>query len=470
MKLRVSPVDTEILSATSSEIQVVKKALSFRPKGYLFMKRYQHGWNGLVCLLRGQRFFPSGHLGTVCAALSGQKRDFDIEYSPTEFCPASDPGLLKLRGVDLRGDQIRLVRSALRDHRGILKGCTGSGKTECAALMLKCLGVPRTLVLQARKELVVQTAERFKARLGIDCGQILEGRIDLTYGVTITTVQTLAPALQSTPEVVRWLSGIRVLFGDECHRANMKQMLQVANACVNADYRIGLSATPLEGDPVDAARIVGVFGPVIDEITTDEQVQAGRAAEPHLFVYEVGSKSSWELPSSMFYAEAYDAGVVNCDDTLRVIREAAGFFEREGLPAVILVDKLAHGKRVSEALGCKFISGATPLKDRTEALVELRRGEARLLVASTILDEGVDVPELQGIILAGQGKSVVKLTQRLGRALRRKDKHNVAYVIDILNYKQKHLYKHSIERLKHWKKTATMKWHPVNSPLKRIRT
>jgi superfamily II DNA or RNA helicase len=79
--------------------------------------------------------------------------------------------------------------------------------------------------------------------------------------------------------------------------------------------------------------------------------------------------------------------------------------------------------RISQQLLIPAITHQTPVKERHEILTKFREGEYNTLVASHVLNEGVDVPAASvAIILSGTG-STREYIQRLGRVLR---KGNVA--------------------------------------------
>jgi superfamily II DNA or RNA helicase len=75
----------------------------------------------------------------------------------------------------------------------------------------------------------------------------------------------------------------------------------------------------------------------------------------------------------------------------------------------------------------------------------MRNGELDVLVASKIFDQGIDIPELNSLVLAGSGKSSARALQRIGRVIRKgKDKKD-AIVVDF--YDQcKYLREHSKAR------------------------
>lgn len=73
-----------------------------------------------------------------------------------------------------------------------------------------------------------------------------------------------------------------------------------------------------------------------------------------------------------------------------------------------------------------------------------------ICVHNTLADEGLDLPALDAVILAGGGKSYVKAFQRVGRALRLYPGKTKAYVIDFYD-DSKYLRKHSNRRIKLYK-------------------
>ncbi|NJR76628.1 MAG: ATP-dependent helicase, partial [Scytonema sp. CRU_2_7] len=75
--------------------------------------------------------------------------------------------------------------------------------------------------------------------------------------------------------------------------------------------------------------------------------------------------------------------------------------------------------RISQEMLIPAITHQTPVKERHEILTKFREGEYNTLIASHVLNEGVDVPAASiAIILSGTG-STREYIQRLGRVLRK---------------------------------------------------
>lgn len=86
---------------------------------------------------------------------------------------------------------------------------------------------------------------------------------------------------------------------------------------------------------------------------------------------------------------------------------------------LIFTDDNATVYRISQDLLIPAITHQTPVKERHAILQKFKSGEYNTLVASRVLNEGVDVPEARvAIVLSGTG-STREHVQRLGRILRK---------------------------------------------------
>ena len=73
------------------------------------------------------------------------------------------------------------------------------------------------------------------------------------------------------------------------------------------------------------------------------------------------------------------------------------------------------------------------------------KGKVDLILASTVYDQGINLPGLDALILAGGGKSTAKALQRVGRVIRGNAGKTNAIIID--TFDQTHfLRKHSYAR------------------------
>jgi superfamily II DNA or RNA helicase len=97
------------------------------------------------------------------------------------------------------------------------------------------------------------------------------------------------------------------------------------------------------------------------------------------------------------------------------------------------------------------LSGKDTAKVRRAAIARLQDGSLHALIATTIFDEGVDIPELKKVILASGGKSQVKLIQRVGRAVRLANGKTEAMIVDFQDAHNPTLKRHAAARRKVYK-------------------
>lgn len=109
----------------------------------------------------------------------------------------------------------------------------------------------------------------------------------------------------------------------------------------------------------------------------------------------------------------------------RVICHLAEEHHDRGDSILILVGSIEHGKQLAADIspvislpGAVVIHSKMGAKKRKKAIEDLRSGALRCAIATSLADEGLDVPRVNVIILAGAGRSDSKSEQRTGRALR----------------------------------------------------
>ena len=153
------------------------------------------------------------------------------------------------------------------------------------------------------------------------------------------------------------------------------------------------------------------------------------------------------------WPEVYDNAIVlNTIRNERIVDELIACPK----PAIVMCTRLAHAKVLRNMLFRRGFSlpavqcGDTKNKERTRVIADLQSGKEKAIIATTIYDEGVDVPNLRTIIMAGAGKSRVALLQRLGRGLRRSAGKDEALVIDFDDKTGVVLKRHSKARRKVW--------------------
>lgn len=253
-------------------------------------------------------------------------------------------------------------------------------------------------------------------------------------------------------QTVALLSKFECVIMEEAHEASGNSYYDIMRHCVNAHYRLALTATPFMKEDEEAnMRLMACCGPVGYRVTEKQLIDAGILAKP-FFKYVTIKNRPPKLYRHTGWQAAYRLGVVECKERNELVVTEAVKAHRYGLSVMALVQHTAHGDLLKHmltlaGLRVRFISGECDHATRKAALKELADKKIDVLIGTTILDVGVDVPATGMIILTGAGKAEVALRQRIGRGLRaKKSGPNVAFIVDFEDIFNDHLKVHYQQR------------------------
>lgn len=437
-------------------LMAVRQATSYPVEGAQFSKAYKKGlWDGRKHLFKTKTgAFPTGLVDVVrraCEEMNKSVKIIDHRPKPT---PKTED--FSLHGVEMTGKysyQLDACKKMVEKQQGIVKIATNGGKTECAAAVTGYLGL-QTLFIVTNRELLYQARDRFKKRLNLtdeEVGIIGDGKWEPGSWITVATVDTLESRLNEK-YCQEFLSSIEVMFIDECHHVGSETWYTVSVLCP-AYYRFGLSGTPLDRTDGANLRLIAATGEIIVNISNKFLVERGISAKAEIIFDTIAEP---QIPKKSRYPTAYKKGVSENPELLSRIVEWTKVFQQQGLGTLILVEEISQGKRIDDALWTdagdqfiphQFIYGEESTDVRQKALEDFGEGRLPVLIASTILDEGVDVPTIDALILAGSRKSRIRTMQRLGRGLRGKK----LIVVEFSNLCHRYLIEHSMKRLEDYR-------------------
>tara|TARA_Y100001938_G_scaffold151131_1_gene246375 strand:+ start:3407 stop:4882 length:1476 start_codon:yes stop_codon:yes gene_type:complete len=445
---------------------IIDKATRFRKSGYRHSTAYKNrAWDGYTRLFsKAKSAFPTGLKDRVVKFYKKQYPNIKFEvidyrdFKPKKQIPKIED--VPLQGVTLRSHQVKAGNAMLRKKHGVLWAATNSGKTEVAVGVIKAIDEP-TLFLVKGKDLVVQTYERFKRRLGgEDVGIIMSNKWDVRK-FTIASADTLArrfkphrmsdAALERKQQVEALLTSIKVVVIDECHTLASDGLFSIVRYCT-APYRFGLSGTPFKRGDKQDLKLIALTGEVCYKVTNKEMIEDGVSVPTDIAFIDIDKP---KLPIGIDYQTAYDEGIVHNIYRNKSICEAALKYNNLNKQTLIIVKKIDHGHILSDLLVSSgkfiphtFIHGSLPTEERAEALDNFKNGITKILIASSILDQGVDIPNIDVLIFASGGNSYIRAIQRVGRGLRLHDSKDKLIVVDFSDRTNKYLAKHSLERIR----------------------
>ncbi len=334
--------------------------------------------------------------------------------------------------------------------RGVVVLPTGAGKTAVAVRAVELVGrstlvVVPTLALLKQWYSVLSDAFAGSVEVGL-----LGGGYHEITPLTVTTYDS------AYIHAERYGDRFAFVVYDEVHHLPAEKNSVIAKMLI-APYSLGLTATPerpdgghgllpdLVGDicyrrsPEDLAGIYLAPYELVRipiELTAHERyeyAQADAVYRDFLRKHRLSMRSPEDWQHFILVAATSHSGGREAMLAARRRREIQGGAVRKGVTLENLLRKhwddrcIVFTKSVEEvyALSQRFlipgITYETPARERKEILDRFREGRYRSIIASDVLNEGVDVPEANvAIILAGSA-SHREYVQRLGRILRPKD-------------------------------------------------
>lgn len=223
-------------------------------------------------------------------------------------------------------------------------------------------------------------------------------------------------------------------------------------------YRFGLSATIFltrKGEnETGTIWLKGSCGRVRYQLDPSELIRLGYLVKPTIEFHRVDEP---DLTGEPWSEELYATAVThNRRFNARVIRLAKEAIRDRGYRNVLIpCRRIEHCDNLfalarHRGLRAAVIIGSTPPAARATAIRQFKRGDLDLLIG-TVFGEGVDIPEIECVINAEGMRSRIATLQRLRNMTPSEGKAG-ALMIEFAFVNNKHLKKHSLERLREYKR------------------
>jgi len=453
----------QIISSDEELLKKIRKFLSFKVAGVEYTPAYKNGWNGITYLLTKTNKFDIGLLSKVKEFFKDNKFDFIVEDSrlPKLINPSLDISL-RLEQLNLvpRDHQIRISNIINDNDRGIIRAATGAGKTLCTALITAKLNKP-TIIYVIGIDLLDQFHKLFSQIFDEKIGWIGNGICD-PQRITIASIWTIGKALSvdkildddddaeekdepnNYEKILDCLNKTKLHIFDESHIVTCSTIAAIYKN-INPEYIYGFSGTPFRDDNSDL-QINGILGEQIIDVSASELIDKKLLAMPIIKFVPVPKMHGLGAQ----YQSVYKDYIVENDVRNKLIINNIKELLAKNYTPLVLFKQIKHGTIISEKLqeaNIKFemLYGNDSLDRRTKVKKMLVDKEIDVILASTIFDLGIDLPELNSLVLCGGGKSSIRCLQRIGRVIRKFKGKKIAAVVDFFD-QAKFLKQHSIKR------------------------
>lgn len=447
VKLRILDVTSEQQARLKTFLTYVNKAAQYDVNRFKKGKWYieKHGEEAYkeelerlkslvkVCLLKEDENGLYTYTGLREKIANVFSLSIEDAYNSEVFYPVFKdiPWFKEPTGQDRYYQTIAAANMIAAKHAAVEIG-TGLGKSRIIRNIIKEIAL-KTLVVAPSVSIARMLYKDFVYHFGKSkVGLVGDGKKEYGKLITIGLFQSLA-RLKSDSKEWSQLSDIDVFIVDESHLTPAATLKQVCEGVAEkAPYRFFFSGTQMRNDGADLL-LEGIIGPVVYEMTVEQGVREGFLSEPHFFMVEMDSPSTYISDNSDYMLDRH---WYSNTELYKRACAIANLSLKNGLgPVLMLIDEVTQFKYIWPWLTYDFDfahGGVTKInKDAVperyhdsdpEKLVDkLNNGNLSVLVGTSCISIGTDIRTPQTIINLQGGTSEVKIRQAVGRGTRKTD-------------------------------------------------
>ena len=426
---------------TDSERQEISEFFTFEVPGAKFMPQFKSRmWDGKIRLFSPatgeiylgllpyvKKFCTSNSIPYIIEEGVEDDRDInrkDVGNYIKSLKPKSQGKSLKIRDY-----QVEAVQLAISRNRALLVSPTASGKSLIIYSLVRYYQMKelKTLILVPTTSLVEQMYTDFEDygwSSGTYCQKVYQGyTTKVDKDVVISTWQSL----YKMPR--KYFDQFGCVIGDEAHMFKAKSLTGIMTKMHNCKYRFGLTGT-LDGTQTHQLVLEGLFGAAEKVVTTKELIDKSTLANLKIKCLILRHPN---IREKMTYAEELEYIVSNekrIDFVVNLLRHLNG----NTLCLFQLVEK--HGKILNDKMkgseNVYFVYGGTDTSDREKirGLVETHT-KSTTIASFGVFSTGINIRNINNIVLASPSKSKIRVLQSIGRGLRRSNSKDSILIYDI---------------------------------------
>ena len=339
---------------------------------------------------------------------------------------------------------------AAGESRALLISATGTGKTYASAFAMRELGYKRVLFLVHRGQLARQTKKSYQKIFGknVSMGLVGAGYSEYDADYVFAMVQTL-----NRDDHLRKYrpDAFDCIILDEAHHSSAATYQKVMNY-FKPKLWLGMTATPDKRDDDIAGRnIYEIFHyQIAYEIRLQQAMEENMLCPFNYFgISDISTIDDKQLKSRKMTDR--DFNQLTSDERVHHIIEQAEYYGYSGdrVKGLIFCSRIDESEELSQkfnAAGYRTISlnGSASEEERMNAFERLAMDEEDAtdkmqpldyIFSVEILNEGVDIVEVNQVIMLRPTESPIVFIQQLGRGLRKAEGKDYVVILDFIgNY------------------------------------
>lgn len=322
------------------------------------------------------------------------------------------------------------------ESKSLLISATGTGKTYASAFALQDQNPKKALFLVHREQIAKQALQSYKNVFGESktFGLLSGNSKDTDVDYLFATMQTM-----SKKEVYSSFAPdtFDTIIIDEAHRIGAKSYQEIMDY-FNPKFWLGMSASPERTDDFD---VYAAFDHNIAyEIRLQQALEENLLCPFHYF-------GITDFLTNGNETDFTDFNYLTSNQRVDYIIEQTNYYGYSGerVKGLMFCSSKKEAAALSERLNLRgyrtiALSGEDSQEKREDAIDRLvsdtRSDYLQYILTVDIFNEGVDIPEINQVVLLRPTQSPIVFVQQLGRGLRKsKDKEYVVILDFIGNYK-----------------------------------
>ena len=333
------------------------------------------------------------------------------------------------------------------EDKALLISATGTGKTYASAFAMRDLGFKRVLFLVHRNQIVKQAKKSFERVFGNTrtMGIVSGESRDFDKDYIFATIQTMSKEDIYSQYDKSYFDAI--VF-DEAHHTSASSYKRIMDY-FKPKFTLGMTATPDKRDDQFAGKnIYELFNHQIAyEIRLQEALEEDLLCPFHYF----GITDIAMHDSEATYTNIDDFRYLTSDERVTRVMEQARYYGHSGnrVKGLIFCSRVEEAKELSKKFNERgwrtiALSGVNSEKERENAIDRLvmdtevnDKGEGQLdyILSVDVFSEGVDIVEINQVIMLRPTESPIVFIQQLGRGLRKAKEKEFVVILDFIgNY------------------------------------
>lgn len=323
--------------------------------------------------------------------------------------------------------------------RALLISATGTGKTYASAFALREENPSKALFLVHREQIAKQAINSYRKVFGNKKSfGLLSGNVkDFESDYLFSTMQMMAK-----PEILARFGKdeFDIIVIDEVHRAGAESYQRIMKY-FKPRFWLGMTASPERTDGFD---IYNLFDHNIAyEIRLQQALEEDLLCPFHYF-----GITDLEINGEVFDDNSGLRNFANlvCDSRVDYILEKVNYYGYSGerVKGLIFCSGKEEAKELSEKFNVRgyhteFLCGDDSQQRREDCIdrltSEVRNDYLDYIFTIDIFNEGVDIPEINQVIMLRPTESPVVFIQQLGRGLRKTENKDYVVILDFIgNY------------------------------------